>query len=283
MKTALRILHLEDDPKDAELIRAALEAAGFAPEIVVVQTKADYLAQLKHGWDLVLADYKLPQFDGLQALALFKDRGLDSPFILISGTIGEEAAVAAMKAGASDYVLKSRIAQLGPAVERGLRETLERRARMRAEAALRKSEEHLAALIDSVDGIVWEADAATFQFTYVSSQAERLLGYPLARWLDEPTFWAEHIHPADRKSTVDYCVSFTQANRDHEFEYRMLAANGRTVWLRDIVTVVSENGQAVKLRGLMVDITALKEAEAALRASETRWQFAIEGDRKSVV
>jgi len=277
MKTPLRILHLEDDPKDAELIRATLEAAGFAPEIVVVQTKADYLEQLGQGWDLVLSDYKLPQFDGLQALELFKERGLDIAFILISGTIGEEAAVAAMQAGASDYILKDRLARLGPVVQRGLRETVERRARLRAEAALRESEEHLTALVHSVDGIVWEADAVTFQFTFVSSQAERLLGYPLARWLEEPTFWAEHIHPEDRETTVRFCVANTQENRDHEFEYRMLAADGRTIWLRDIVAVVSDNGQAVKLRGLMVDITGRREAEAALHASETRWQFALEG------
>jgi len=134
--------------------------------------------------------------------------------------------------------------------------------RAQAQAALRKSEEHLSSLMHSVDGIVWEADAVRFHFTFVSPGAERLLGYPLARWLEEPTFWAEHIHPEDRETAVHLCVSSTQANRDYEFEYRMLAADGRTVWLRDIVTVVSEDGQAVKLRGLMVDITERKRAES---------------------
>lgn len=272
MNTPLRILHLEDDPTQVALVRATLEAAGFAPDVVVVQTKADYLAHLDQGWELVVAKYELPQLDGLQALALFKDRGLDIAFILISGISGEEEAVAAMQAGASAYVLKHRLARLGPAVERGLRNTVERRARRQAEAALRGSEEHLTALIASVGGIVWEADAVTFQFTFVSSQAERLLGYPLARWLEEPTFWAEHIHAEDRKSAVDYCVSRTRENRHHEFEYRMLAADGRTIWVRDIVTVLSDNGQAVKLRGIMVDITARKEAAEQLHQSEERFR-----------
>jgi len=147
--------------------------------------------------------------------------------------------------------------------------------RKQAEAAWRKSEEHLTSLMHSVDGIVWEADAVTFQYTFVSPRAERLLGYPLARWIEEPTFWADHIHPEDRETAVRYCVSCTQANRDHEFEYRMLAADGRTIWLRDIVTVVSKNGQPVTLRGLTVDISARKQAETAIIEWQNRYHATI--------
>ena len=147
--------------------------------------------------------------------------------------------------------------------------------RIQAHAKLRESEEHLNSLMQSVDGIVWEADAATFQFTFVSPRAERLLGYRLARWIEEPTFWAEHIHPEDRETAVHYCVSCTRGNRDHEFEYRMLAADGRTIWLRDIVTVVSESGRPVKLRGLMVDITARKQAEIGIIEWQNRYHAAI--------
>ena len=137
--------------------------------------------------------------------------------------------------------------------------------RKEAEAARRRSEEQFAALIHSVDGIVWEADAETFRFTFVSPRAERLLGYPTARWIDEPAFWVDHIHPDDREHASGYCRQCTREKRDHEFEYRMLAADGRAVWLRDIVTVVVENGRAVKLRGIMVDITARQAAEAQIR------------------
>lgn len=142
--------------------------------------------------------------------------------------------------------------------------------RKRAAAALRASEEQLAGIIDSVDGIVWEANAETFQFTFVSPRAERLLGYPPARWIAEKNFWASRIHPDDREQAVKYCVQCTREMRDHEFEYRMLAADDRVVWLRDIVTVVVENGRAVKLRGIMVDVTERKRVEATLHEREHR-------------
>ncbi|NJN98725.1 MAG: PAS domain S-box protein [Anaerolineales bacterium] len=119
-------------------------------------------------------------------------------------------------------------------------------------------------LIDSIEGIVWEADARTFEFLFVSSQAERLLGYPLERWLQERDFWQTHIYQPDREWALNFCLLSTQELKDHEFEYRMVAADGRLVWLRDIVTVVVEDRQAVKLRGLMVDITAQKQSASVL-------------------
>ena len=138
-----------------------------------------------------------------------------------------------------------------------------------AETALAMSRQHLATLIQSVEGIVWEADAQTFGFTFVSQRAERLLGYPCARWLNEPTFWSEHIHPEDRDRAVQFCAAATAEKRNHEFEYRMLAADGRVVWLRDIVNVVVEHDQPTKLRGIMVDITERKQAGELLLEQAT--------------
>ncbi len=139
-----------------------------------------------------------------------------------------------------------------------------------------------ARLIESVDGIVWEADAATLHFTYVSARAERLLGYPLARWTTEPTFWADHIHPDDRDQAVRYCVTCTKKKQDHEFEYRMLAADGSAVWLRDIVTVEVEGARAKSLGGVMVDITQRKAAEAALRDSEQKFRSIVDAEPECV-
>ena len=120
-------------------------------------------------------------------------------------------------------------------------------------------------LVNSVEGIVWEADAATFQFSFVSDQAERILGYPVERWLSEPTFWKDHLHPHDREWAVPFCERATGENRDHDLEYRMIAADGRVVWLHDLVTVVVDDGRATQLRGVMVDITDRKHAETALQ------------------
>ncbi len=148
--------------------------------------------------------------------------------------------------------------------------------RKRAEEALRQSQQKYEALVNSVDGIVWEADAATFRFSFVSRKAERLLGYPVNSWLNEPSFWQSHIHPDDRESTVDVCVKAAKEKRDHEFEYRMVAADGRIVWLHDYVTVAIENNHVVKLRGIMVDITARKQAEEALHENEERYRQLLE-------
>ena len=120
-------------------------------------------------------------------------------------------------------------------------------------------------LVNSVEGIVWEADAATFQFSFVSDQAERILGYPVERWLSEPTFWKDHLHPHDREWAVPFCERATGENRDHDLEYRMIAADGRVVWLHDLVTVVVDDGRPTQLRGVMVDITDRKHAETALQ------------------
>jgi PAS domain S-box-containing protein len=145
-------------------------------------------------------------------------------------------------------------------------------SRVESEEAARLARKDTAELIETIDGIVWEADAATFAFTFVSAQAERLLGYPVTAWLDDPGFWAAHIHPADRAASVRYCIECTQAGRDHQFDYRMIAADGREVWLQDRVTVHLVAGRPATLRGVMVDITDRKRAEAAVRESEVRFR-----------
>jgi len=119
-------------------------------------------------------------------------------------------------------------------------------------------------LVDSTEGIVWEADASTFVFTFVSQQAERLLGYPTQDWLT-PGFWAEHLHPEDRDRAVEHCVSCTGRLENHDFEYRFLTRDGRSLWLRDIVKVVEEAGKPKWLRGVMFDISKAKALEEQLQ------------------
>jgi PAS domain S-box-containing protein len=126
-------------------------------------------------------------------------------------------------------------------------------------------------LVASINGIVWEVDVATFLFTFVSEQAERLLGYPLEQWF-LPGFWVDHLHPDDRDWAYEFWVKATREKRPHEMEYRMLAADGRTVWLRDIVSVTVEGDIATKLRGIMVDVTERKRAEVALNEGEQRYR-----------
>ena len=134
------------------------------------------------------------------------------------------------------------------------------------ELEIARREKTVSTLINSLDGIVWEADAKTFQFSFVSQQAERILGYPAEDWL-KPDFWVSRLHPDDAKWCIDFCLNATRQRRDHNFEYRMIAKDGRVVWIQDSVTVQGAT-EAERLCGVMVDITARKEAELAQREND---------------
>jgi PAS domain S-box-containing protein len=118
-------------------------------------------------------------------------------------------------------------------------------------------------LLQGLDAIVWEMDTITWKFTFVSDRAQAILGYPISQWIEEPQFWQDRLlHPEDRDWCVHFCVTATNEAKDHQFEYRAIAADGRVVWLKDVVRVVSdENGRPRLLRGVMVDITKEKEVE----------------------
>ena len=145
MRHPLRILSVEDDPKDTGLIQGLFETEGIVCEITRVDTQASMLDLLKQGGvDLILADYSLPSFDGISALKLAIKVCPDVPFIFVSGTLGEEVAIEALKLGATDYVLKTSLSRLVPSVQRALREATQKAERNRAEESLRQSEAYLA-------------------------------------------------------------------------------------------------------------------------------------------
>ncbi|MDZ8096808.1 MAG: PAS domain S-box protein [Nostoc sp. DedQUE05] len=135
------------------------------------------------------------------------------------------------------------------------------------EIALIASENRLRQLVETVKVIPWELDLKTWRFIYVGPQAVDLLNYPIAEWYEE-NFWVNHLHPDDKEKSVRFCQEAAARCENHELEYRMLAADGRVVWLRDIVSVVEEAGTAIGLRGFMFDITDLKLVEETLRLRE---------------
>src|SRR3990170_4349624 len=200
MPTPLRVLILEDQPTDAELILHELRRAGFDPEWQRVETEAEYLAALHPALDIILSDYKLPQFDGLSAVRLLRARGLDLPFIPVAGTIGEEVAVSAMKEGADDYLLKDRLTRLGPAVKSALDQKRLRDERKQAEAALKESEEYFRSLIENVSDVITVIDSAG-TILYESPSIERLLGYKPEELLGRSAF--ELVHPEELADTSE--------------------------------------------------------------------------------
>ncbi|HYH80595.1 MAG TPA: PAS domain S-box protein [Longimicrobium sp.] len=162
-------------------------------------------------------------------------------------------------------------------LERGRTELLERERVARA--AAQSAERRLRELVEGVDAIVWEAETDPFRFTFVSEHARALLGHPVERWLGDPGFWESIIHPEDREWVVALCRPSSEDGRDHAFEYRLRAADARTVWVRDMVRVSHGPGGGVQLRGVMVDVTARRRSEDEVR----RLAAIVEGTDHAVV
>lgn len=134
-------------------------------------------------------------------------------------------------------------------------------ARKTVAQELVRSHRQFESLIQTVDGIVWEADAETFEFSFISDQVSNILGYTPGQWLSDKAFWQNHIFSGDREQAVRYCHRETREMRNHTFDYRMIKADGSLVWIKDIVSVIREAGKPVTLRGIMVDITETKRLE----------------------
>jgi two-component system cell cycle sensor histidine kinase/response regulator CckA len=174
----LRVLLVEDSANDAELIVRELRRGGFDPTFERVDTREAMAAALeREPWDLIISDYSMPTFDAPRALALVRDRGLDVAIIIVSGTISEEAAVAALRAGASDFIVKDRLARLVPAVERELREKDGRDAKRRAEDRAVQSEDRYRLLFESCPLPMWVYDIDTLAFLAVNESAVQHYGY----------------------------------------------------------------------------------------------------------
>ncbi len=142
--------------------------------------------------------------------------------------------------------------------------------------------EHLHVLLERVPVITWEADPATWQFTFVSNQAHAITGFAPAQWLTE-NFWPDHIHPDDRDDAMSYCLRSTNAGEAHDFEYRFIKADGNCIWIRDMVSVETRDGRPVRLYGVLIDITDRKNAEEALRLSSEHHVSVIEALAEGVM
>ena len=268
---ALRILDLEDDPLDTELVQANLAEGGIACEIVRVQTREEFEASLMNGdFDLVLPDYSLPSFDGLSALELAKEIRPEVPFILVSGAIGEERAIEALKSGATDYVLKQRLERLVPAVRRAVREAEERTERSRAEEALGRSEERYRTLVEQIPAVTYIQEPVESSnpkaVTYMSPQYETIHGYPAQSEMIDEEHWQKTLHSADRERVLVEDARTDETGEPFDVEYRIIAGDGRVVWVWDQATLVrDEEGHPLYWLGVQYDITERKRAEEALK------------------
>jgi PAS domain S-box-containing protein len=264
-------LHLEDSPLDADLIRARLVKEGLRPEIQRVDSRDDFAEGLRQRpLDLILADYSLPSFDGLEALELARVHAPDTPFLFVSGVIGEDVAIESLKRGATDYVLKHRLERLGPAVQRALTETLERVERRRAEAALRESERRHRLTLDSVRDYAILTMDTQGRITGCNAGAERVLGFREDELVGRPAsvfYTPEDVEAGIPRRELDRAGA--RGVGDDERWY--LRKDGTRFWGSGLVMpLLDEAGQLQGFTKVVRDVSERKQAEEALREADRR-------------
>ena len=267
MRQPLRILSLEDDPHDTELIQELLETEGITCEVTRVDTQSAFLASLgQHNMDVILADYTLPSFDGLSALKLAMNALPDVPFIFVSGTLGEEVAIEALKIGATDYILKTRLFRLAPSILRALREADQRVERKRAEEALRRNEAYLteAQTLSHTGSFGWTVSSGEI---YWSEETFKIFEYEQAV---KPTLQLifQRTHSTDRdlvEQTIDRAIT---ARENFDLEHRLLMPDGSIKYIHVLARALETSPGNLEFVGAVTDVTAAKQAEMKLRESQ---------------
>src|SRR6202140_4729162 len=267
MPHPLRILSIEDDPKDAELIRDLLETEGIVCEVTRVDTEAALLASVEQGGiDLILADYSLPSFDGISALKFAMKTCPDVPFIFVSGTLGEEVAIEALKIGATDYVLKTSLSRLVPSVLRALREATQKAERKRAEEALRQSEAYLveAQRLSLTGSFGWRPSTGEILW---SEETFRIFQYDRST---KPTVEVilQRVHSEDAASVKETVERASQDGIDFEHEYRLVMPDGAVKHVHVVAHAERDESGELEFVGAVMDTTESKRAEKKLRRSE---------------
>lgn len=269
MSTPMQLLILEDRPSDAELMLYELRRAGFDPAWTRVDTEADYLVGLDSMPDLILADYNLPQFDGLRALELLNQRRLDIPFIIVSASIGEDLAVEAMRQGAADYLIKDRLGRLGQAVKAALRGKELRRQAHQAMEDLRASESRFRLLAENARDIIYRYQLSPVRgFEYISPAVTALTGYTPEELYADPDLALKIAFEDDRSRLIE-----TMRGRIEPEELmviRWVHKDGRLIWMELRNTLIfDDQGVVIAVEGIARDITNRKRREEQLQLQQS--------------
>jgi len=264
----LRVLLVEDSASDAKLVVQELERAGHAVQFERVETAQAMRKALDGGtWDLVLSDWSMPRFSAPAALAVMKERGVDLPFIIVSGTVGEELAVEAMRAGAHDYVLKDKIGRLPVAIARERRNQEERTANRRREQEHRQLERRYRRIIETTNEGIFISDREG-TISFASARLERMLGYEPGELQGKPmrVLLADKDRAAARES-----LGRRRTGVAENGEFRLMRKDGTEVWvLRSSNPIMDEEDHFDGMFAMVMDLTDRRRAEEALRNSEAQ-------------
>ncbi|MFZ6778412.1 ATP-binding protein [Undibacterium sp. Ji83W] len=279
MATPLSLLMVEDSDMDAELVMLCLRRADFDVSMTRVETCEEMRQAMDEGdWDVILSDYNLPHFNTNEALALLKESGLDLPFIVVSAELGENAAVALMKAGAHDYVMKDSLARLPPAIKREMSEAAQRRAHRLAVEALRESEERWSFALEGAGYGVSDWNIKTGHVLYSSCWAS-MHGYDNNEIPATVDGGMDLVHPDELPLVRDALRAyFAGAMPRYHSEHRILGKDGSWKWVIDRGMIVShdEHGVATRMICTHVDISERKQAEEELRILNEQLELRVE-------
>ena len=261
----IRVLLAEDIAADAELEMRELRRAGLRIQHRVVDTEEGFERALREFVpDVILSDFSMPAFDGMAALAIARERAPETPFIFVSGTIGEEYAIRALKSGATDYVVKSNLMRLPAAVERALAEAQERRARRRTEVELQIARDRLAAIFAALPDALWSVEAKSDRITYMSPAALQVFGFPAEDFLRNHELWLEVVHPEDRPRMLEAWQG-VRRGAPFDIEYRALRPDGTVRWINERARqIVGDGGEVERIDGLARDVTEQVEHRARI-------------------
>lgn len=266
----LRIIHLEDNPYDAELIARELRRGGIDALITHVATETAFRAAVgESDVDIILADYNLPAFDGMAALEIAREAAPDAPFLFVSGAIGEERAIDALRRGATDYIIKDRISRLPSAILRALAERRDRLAHNDTQEALRLSQERIVLLSQATLEVVWDWTVGSETF-WANEAMVTEWGHDVDPSSLRIDWWLANIHPAESERVLrDLQATVDSGATRWQFAYRFRRADGRYRHAEDHGIIIRDpSGRGVRLIGAMQDVTARVEAERELEQEQ---------------
>jgi PAS domain S-box-containing protein len=265
----LKLLCLEDNTDDRELIAETLRADSLACEITFAKTRKEFEGALEQTrYNLILSDFSLPAYDGMRALASAGRLQPGTPFLFVSGTIGEERAVESLKAGATDYVLKTHLPRLGSAVRRALREAREREGRRQAEESLKESEIRFRQLAENIDEVFWLTDSTSSEMLYVNPAYEMIWCRSRESLRRDPQSWLEAVHPEDR-DRVREAAATRRTRGAYDETYRIVRPDGSIRWIRDrAYPIHEESGAVYRVVGTAEDITEQRSLEERFRQAQ---------------
>jgi len=275
MKEHLRLLMVEDDENDAELVRIELEKGGFDLDWDRVDSEPDLAAALTQSWDIIISDFAMPGFSGLRAFDMYRRMGTDVPFIFVSGALGEDRAVQAMRAGARDYFLKGNLTRLTEAVRRELKEANNRRERRLADEMTLREQRRLALAIEASNAGVFELGLAEDGAVEFSGAWRDILGFEpgeLPRSTSALRTWAlERLHPEDEAAVWEGLRAFNAGQKErYAAEFRLRHRKGRWVDLALFARAMerSPSGAPTRVAGVVLDQSASRQLEAQLRQAQ---------------